>query len=123
MRLESNDMHYFFDNVLLKEKQNELDQLKNEIRVVNNQVEEVQDLLAVTTKNETQLKIDKFEMGNQLVRLKNQHEYELEQAEVVRVKETKDLKEKIKSLVELDQDAKRYSEFELKTKDAIIDIY
>lgn len=116
-------MHYFFDNVLLKEKQNELDQLKNEIRVVNNQVEEVQDLLAVTTKNETQLKIDKFEMGNQLVRLKNQHEYELEQAEVVRVKETKDLKEKIKSLVELDQDAKRYSEFELKTKDAIIDIY
>jgi hypothetical protein len=25
VRLESNDMHYFFDNVLLKEKQNELD--------------------------------------------------------------------------------------------------
>ena len=33
-------------NMLLKEKQNELDQLKNEIKVVNNQVKEVQDLLA-----------------------------------------------------------------------------
>ena len=95
-------MHYFFDNVLLKEKQNELDQLKNEIRVVNNQVEEVQDLLAVTTKNETQLKIDKFEMGKKIDRLKMRHEYELEQAEEVRVKETKVLKSKIKTLVELD---------------------
>ena len=55
--------------------------------------------------------------------MENQHLEDLREAEQVRIKETGALKEQIKSLVELDKDHRTYTEFELKTKDHIIEIY
>jgi len=116
-------MHFFFENVLLKEKQAELDALNNEIKVVNNQVREAQELLAVTTNNEVNLKMDVFEMKRDMERLAHQQKEELRQVEAVHIEKAKRLEHEIRRLVDHENDYKRYAEAELKIKDAIIDTY
>lgn len=116
-------MHFFFENVLLKEKQAELDALNNEIKVVNNQVREAQELLAVTTNNEVNLKMDVFEMKRDMERLAHQQKEELRQVEAVHKEKAKRLEHEIRRLVDHENDYKRYAEAELKIKDAIIDTY
>lgn len=102
-------MHYFFENVLLKEKQAELDALKNEVKIVNNQIKEAQTLLAVTTNNEVNLKMNVYEMQRDMERLKEQQKEELRQVEAIHKEKNRRLEDEIRRLVDHENDYKRYA--------------
>ena len=102
-------MHYFFENVLLKEKQAESDALKNEVKIVNNQIKEAQTLLAVTTNNEVNLKMNVYEMQRDMERLKEQQKEELRQVEAIHKEKNRRLEDEIRRLVDHENDYKRYA--------------